>query len=253
VSVERAAGSAAVSAPSFATRELVQPSAWTQFRVFLAQGVRAELADRERILSPLLFAVVMLLLFSFALGDVDPSLLRRIYLAEAFITAFFALQIAFSRVFEPDRSDRVYDVLRTYPISHTAWFLAKYVLVLALGTLTLVPTLLLGAVLNQTGQVPLLSVEVMLIAMLALCGLAALGVLLSAVTLTASSRQILYPLLYFPLTTPVLLAAVQASLAIGEKASSTQALQAWGGLLLAFDVVYITLGILLFPSLVEAG
>ena len=225
---------------------------YEQFSTLVRQGMLAELADRERLVSPVLFGITMMILFSFALGDVDPSFVKRIYLAETFLTALFALQLTFSRLFEPDRQDRVFDLMRSYPISHAAWFLAKYVLVLAVGFAVLAPTMLFGAFLHQTARQPVFSWEVCGIAVLALAGLAALGVLLSAMTLKANSRQMLYPLLYFPLTTPVLLAAVQASLIILE-GGEPQALRAWLGLLTGFDVIYFTLGILLFTELVDDG
>lgn len=226
-------------------------SAGAQYKTIVAQGLRAELADKERLVSPVLFSITMLLLFSFALGELDASLKARVYLAQTFLTAFFALQLTFSRLFEPDRQDRVFDLMRSYPVSHTAWFLAKYTLVVLLGLMVLAPTLLFGAFLHQTDKAPVFSWTVCGIALLALLGLAALGILLSAMTLKANSRQILYPLLYFPLTTPVLLAAVQASLLVLESAKDADALKAWLGLLAGFDVIYFTLGVLLFTELVD--
>jgi heme exporter protein B len=227
------------------------PSGFRQYLILVRQGVRAELADLERIMSPVLFALTLLVVFSFAVGDVDDSLRVKIYLAETFLTAFFALQISFSRIFEPDRQDRVFDLMRTYPVSHNAWFLSKYTMVLALGIATLGPTLFFGAFLHQSTKVQLFSWVVCLIAFLALAGLAALGVLLSVVTLKANSRQILYPLLYFPLVTPVLLAAVQAAdLYLRDQALNDVVLP-WLGLLLAFDTIYFTLSFLLFPELVD--
>jgi len=223
---------------------------WRHYKTLVGQGVRAELADLERLVSPVLFAVTLLLLFSFAMGEVTDALRIKVYLAETFLTAFFALQLSFSRLFEPDRQDRVFDLIRTYPVSHTAWFLAKYTLVVLLGLATLVPTLVFGAFLNATQKLSLFSWSVCGVALLALAGLAALGVLLSALTLKANSRQILYPLLYFPLTTPVLLAAVQASSLILENGSA-DTLKGWLQLLLAFDTIYFTLGILLFTELVD--
>jgi len=229
----------------------MRSSLWRDYRTLVGQGVKAELADLERLVSPVLFALTMLLMFAFAIGDVEPSLRLRIYLAETFLTALFALQISFSRVFEPDRQDRVFDLMRTYPIDHTGWFLAKYTMVLLLGVATLGPILFFGAFVNQTPSQSLFSWLVVGIAAMALAGLAALGVLLAAMTLKANARQILYPLLYFPLATPVLLAAVQASQLYLGSGQISPDVRAWLGLLLGFDVIYITLGLLLFTELVD--
>lgn len=224
---------------------------WTHFKIMVRQGVRAELADKERIVSPILFAMTVLLLFSFAMGKVEPGLRLKWYTAETFLTAFFALQLGFSRIFEPDREDKVFDLLRSYPLSHGAWFLAKYTLVFLLGAIILVPTMLFGALLLHDPNTPLLSLPLFAVAILALAGLASLGVLLSAMTLKAEAKQLLYPILYFPLTTPVLLAAVQSTLALDEGSAFAGTSGAWLGLLACFDIIYFTLGFLLFPELVD--
>ena len=218
----------------------------------LKHGLATERADAERLISPLLFSVTLLVLFAFAVGDIDPSLRQRLYLAEVFLTGFFALQVAFQRLFDPDRQDRVFDVLRSYPVSPLAYFVSKYALVLLQGTGVLLPTLVVGAFLNQSQGLSLWSWFLVLVSLLALIGLGALGVLLSTLTLGARARQILYPLLYFPLTAPVLLAAVQSSTLFLENGQSlTPPVRAWLGLLLAFDTIYVTLGVLLFPELLD--
>lgn len=222
-----------------------------QYLLLVGQGIKAELADLERIVSPVLFALTLLVVFSFAVGDVEDSLRVKIYLAQTFLTAFFALQVSFSRIFDPDRQDKVFDLMRTYPVSHNAWFFAKYTMVMLLGSATLAPTLAFGAFLNQSTRITVFSWGVCLIAFLTLAGLAALGVLLSVVTLKANSRQILYPLLYFPLVTPVLLAAVQAADLYLRDGQWSDVVLPWLGLLLAFDTIYLTLSFLLFPELVD--
>lgn len=222
-----------------------------QLVLLLRQGFSAELADKERLLSPVLFGVTMLVLFAFALGDVDPSLRIKVFVAQTFLTSFFALQVSFSRLFEPDRQDRVFDLIRTYPVSYTAWFLAKYLLLLLLGVLTLFPMLAISSFLSLGARDGVVLWPIFAIALTSLAGLAAIGILLSAMTLKAAARQILYPLLYFPLTAPVLLAAVNASLVYLENQKFTEVVQNWCYLLLLFDVIYFTLGLLLFAELVD--
>jgi len=229
----------------------VKATTWSQYLTLVRQGLRAEFVDKERLISPVLFSLTMLVLFAFALGDLDQSLRIRVYLAETFLTALFALQMSFSRLFEPDRQDRVFELLRTYPISYTSLFLAKYSLVLILGSATLIPTMLFGAFLHQSANQQLFSWVVLGIGLLALAGLGALGVLLSALTLKAQARQIIYPLLYFPMTTPVLLAAVQSARLCLDVGLGSPELKSWLGLLAAFDIIYITLGVLLFTELMD--
>lgn len=227
------------------------PRAMEQFRILLKHGIRSELSDLERLISPILFALTILIMFSFAIGEVEPDMRIRIFVAELFLTTFLALQLSFSRVFEPMRSDRVFDLLRTYPVSYNAWFLAKYTLVILLGLSVAVPTLLIGATMAGAVAGSVSIWGLIPITFLAIAGLSALGILLAAVTMKTQARQVLYPLLYFPMATPVLMSAIQVSLIYLETGSYTSATNAWFVLLAAFDVIYATLGVLLFSELVD--
>ena len=225
----------------------------SQMRALLGQSLKVEWATPERWLSPLLFAITVLVLFSFAVGMVEGPDAAKLIVAETFLTAFFALQISFSRSLDPDMQDRVFDVLRTYPISPSAWFLSKYLLVFCMGALILIPTMVLSSFFYGKSGVSMLSIPLVAIALTALAGMSALGVLLSTMTMRSGSKQILYPLLYFPLTTPVLLSAVESSKAVLANGDSLETLMSsWLGLLVIFGIIYFTLGLLLFGELVKA-
>ncbi len=227
------------------------PNAFAQFRILLANGIKSELSDLERLISPLLFALTILILFAFAVGEVEPDMRIKLFVAEVFLTTFLALQISFSRVFEPARTDKVFDLLRTYPVSYNAWFLAKYVLVVMLGLSVALPTIFIGAIMNGKALANVSIWGIIPVTVLAVAGLSALGVLLAAITMKAQSRQILYPLLYFPMTAPVLLSAIQVSVTYLEKGIFNSDSKAWFLLLASFDVIYVTLGVLLFSELVD--
>jgi heme exporter protein B len=228
-----------------------QSSFWEQVALVITHGARAEWADKERIISPILFAMTVILLFNFSLGDTDPRLRHQLFTAEAFMTGFLALQICYVRVFEPDQEDKIFELLRSYPLNPTAWYIGKYILVLILSSLILFPTVLIAAFIMYDPNGPLISWFFTLILWLSIMGLSAIGVLLSAITLKARARQILFPLLYFPLTTPVLLAGVSATLTYLDHQELNEAVQGWTGLLCLFNVIYLTLGILLFAEIVD--
>lgn len=227
------------------------PGSFAQFKILLSNGIKSELSDLERLISPLLFALTILIMFSFAIGEVDPDVRIKFFVAQIFLTTFLALQISFSRVFEPARTDKVFDLLRTYPISYTSWFMAKYVLVILLGLTVALPTILIGSILAGSALANVSVWGLIPVAALAIMGLSALGVLLAAITMKAQARQILYPLLYFPMTAPVLLTSIQVSLTYLETGKFTSATDSWFLLLGSFDVIYVTLGILLFSELVD--
>lgn len=225
----------------------------TQFRALLWQALQVEWSNAERWMSPLLFSTTMILLFAFAFGKVETRFLPQLYIAATYLTASFSLQIAFSRVLEPDTQDRVFDQLRSYPVSPSAWFLSKYTIVILLGALILVPTLFLSNLfLNNEGPASLLNGSVLIVAFVMLLSLGALGVLLSTMMLRSNAKQILYPLLYFPLTVPVLLSAVESSRSLLVDGKDLGYLMSsWLGLLVIFGIMYFTLCLLLFGELVK--
>ncbi len=230
------------------------PSATKQYQLFVRHGINAELADLERLISPILFAITVLLLFSFAFGDVADNFKLKLFLAETYLTLFMTLQLSFARLFEPEREDRAFDLIRTCPVSYSAWYLGKYTVVMLVGIATVLPAMVIANFFHHptsSAQISFFSWPMLLIATSVLSGLAALGVLLTAVVMKSQAKQILYPILYFPLATPVLLAGIEASQFYMENGTLGQTMQSWGGILLAFQIIYFTLGILLFPELVD--
>lgn len=223
-----------------------------QLWALLVQNIKVEWSNAERWISPLLFATTMLILFSFAIGKLEEEVVAKVFVAETFLTALFALQLSLARTLEPDTHDRVFELLRTYPIAPTAWFLSKYLLVLMTGTLIVVPTIFLSSFFHAESAVSLLHAPVFVVALLVIASLGSLGLLLSTMTMRAGSRQILYPILYFPLTVPVLLCAVESckSIIIDQR-SIADLMGSWLGLLSIFGIIYLTLGLLLFGELVK--
>jgi len=95
--------------------------------------------------------------------------------------------------------------------------------------------------------------KMLLTLFLTLVGLVSVGTLLAFLVMFAAGRHLLYPILYFPLCVPVLLCAYENMLAsLTQQMALTAMLQSWLGLLLAFDLVYVTLGTMFFGELLRA-
>ena len=224
-----------------------------QVRILFKHFVRSEIADLSRWASALLFAATVLLIFGFAFGSMDPSIKTKVVVAQVILTIFLALQTSFSQVFAPEAEDRAFDVLRTSPVSPEAWFLSKYLVVVFFGLLTLIPTLILSAFFYHQIADALLSIDMLILSFLVVLGLSAIGTLLAALVHRAEARALLYPLIYFPLTVPVLLAASQTATSIVVKGQGLgEGLSSWLGMLLIFDIIYFVLGLLLFNELIQA-
>ena len=192
----------------------------------------------------------MLLLFWFAIGELPNEEAVRAYVAETYLAAFFALQLCFARIFEPEQRDGAFELMRTYPVSPTAWFLSKLSTVWLTGAIVLLASMLLGAFFHGQIDRPLLDGTLIVIGFSTLLGLGAIGIMLASITMRSSARQIMFPLIYFPLTVPLLLAATQSSeMHIINNASLSTLSESWLGLLAAFDLIYVAIGLLLYDQL----
>ncbi|MBP6217754.1 MAG: heme exporter protein CcmB [Oligoflexales bacterium] len=217
-----------------------------QFKIFFRQGLRADWADKEKLLTPFFFSASLLILFVFAGGEqVSQESRSTLFLAEALLTLFFTLQTIYLRIFSAEEDDGVFTLALTYPVSQQAVFLSKICLSTLWGTCVTLPSLLLNYLFHgiDFGFAVLFGIS-----FLVLLSLGSLGVLLSALTLRASGREVLFPILYFLLSSPVLLAASQALLAY---LTDEPSMLRWVGLLGACDLIYLSLGLILFDEIFE--
>lgn len=222
-------------------KQLYAPPFW----ILLKHFMRVEFSQRERLITPLFFGAVVLLLFAFTIPELSAELRTRMMVAECLISSFFALQIALSRAFEVEAQDRVFDMIRTSPIEATSFISAKLIHVTVMGLTTLVLTVIAAATFQGFSSERLFSPTTLGLGLLTVVGLASLGVLLAAITLRAQAKQVLFPLLYFPLSTPVLIAASEFLSRYLEKPVWDETAKGWLIMLAAFDVIYLTLAILM--------
>lgn len=224
----------------------MEVSGWQQLWLYLSYGLKLEFNDRERLLSPLLFAISVVVLLAICLAPDSPQLAQRATVAEIFIALFLAVQIAGSRIFANEQDNGILELLCTYPLRREIWYLGKLLVFFISATVFVVPTVILAFVFNGQADGFVL---VLAVALLALFALATLAVLLAVIVRRASARHVLYPIVFFPLTTPLLIAAAEVSLAHLQMNGAIQT--NWLSIVVGFAIIYFTLGILLFGELVD--
>lgn len=219
---------------------------WQQLWLCLSYGLKLEFIDRERLLSPLLFAVSVVVLLAICLAPDSPQLAQRATVAEIFIALFLAIQIAGSRIFANEQDNGILELLCTYPLRREVWYLGKLLVFFISATVFVIPTVFLAFVFNgQTEGI----IFVLAVALLTLFALATLAVLLAVIVRRASARHVLYPIVFFPLTTPLLIAGAEVSLAYLQMDGMIQT--NWLSIVVGFAIIYFTLGILLFGELID--
>jgi len=213
--------------------------------LLLRQSLRIDVSSRERLITPLFFAAIVLLLFSFAMPEPDPIIRIRMMVAQSQLAIFFALQLSFSRAFESEKTDRVFEHLKMSPIDSSAFVVSKILHVLIVGGLTMICTGVCSIVLQGHDLSLIMDPFVISGSFLSLLGLSSLGVLLAAITLRADGQGILFPLLYFPLSVPVLLCSTESLSMWIEKPVWNETLRGWATILVAFDAIYLTIALLM--------
>jgi heme exporter protein CcmB len=160
----------------------------------------------------------------------------------------FSGTLALGRTFERERQADTLRALMLAPADRPALYAGKLVgmlLLMALVELILVP--LVGLLF----QAPIFRAPFRLAGLLAAgtLGFAAIGTLFAAMLVRARSRDVLLPVLLYPMTVPVMIAGVRGTAALFQPQPDAGMAQFWFALLVFFDVVFVTLALWTFEPL----
>lgn len=220
-------------------------------RLIVAKDLAIELRSREIVYTALFFAVSCVLIFAFAFVKegraVDDAAAGILWIAIA-----FSGTLAIGRSFERERQNETLRALLASPIARPSLYVGKLVAVLAL--LAAVELVLVPLVALMFGG-GFLAHPVMLIVLLVLgsTGFAAVGTLFAAMLLRSRSRDVLLPIVLYPITVPVIIAGVRGTAALLQPEPDLASARAWGAMLLCFDVVFITLALWTFEAVMSDG
>lgn len=208
-----------------------------------------EWRGRSRFVSVLLFGVVTLLLFSFAVGP-DSAALRSGAAGFLVLALLLSSTLGLSESFRLEQEDRALEGLLLLPVEPMAIFYGKAIgntlLLLVLAPILVPIALVLYVVELDAARLATL----MLVWLLAAAGLSAPGTLYAAMTSRLRSQDVVLPVLLFPLVVPVLLGSVKLVDLILSGDPMGQA-RSWFALLIGFDVIYWSLCGVLFPFAIE--
>jgi len=223
-----------------------EPTLWRDAVLVAAKDLRVELRSRVATNQVVPFAVLVLILFAFAL-DPDRGILGRAAAGLFWVTVLFSAVLAIQRSFAIEADDDARDSLRLSGLDGAGIFLGKAAAV-ALELLVLEVVLAVGvAVLYDVSLHG--GVLLVLICLLATVGIAASGIVYGVVAAGLRVSDTLLPLLVLPVLAPVLLAATRAS----EAALATVPGEAWPWvrLLAVFATIYTVFGVVAFGPLLE--
>lgn len=217
--------------------------------VLLRKDLLVEWRARAQVVALLGFAAVVLLLFSFAVGP-DSTMLARHAGGYLWLALLLASTLLLARSMQIETETGALEALLLAPVPAPSIFYGKALANTAV--MLLVSIVALPVDLAITGAVLVESPAWLVLALvLGSAGIAAPGTFYAALTARVAGRQILLPLLLFPLIVPALLAAVKATTLV-MTGDPMEQLPSWLLLLACFDLIYWSLCGLLFERVVEA-
>jgi len=215
--------------------------------VIVRKDFTVEWRSREILYTTLFFAVSCVLVFAFALvregRPMEDAAAGILWVAIA-----FAGTLALGRTFERERQSETLRALMLAPADRPAVYVGKLAGIL----------LLLGAV--EGLLVPLVGVLfdapfwarpgwMLALLLTGTLGFASVGTLFAAMLVRARSRDVMLPVLLYPITVPVIIAGVRGTAALIQSTPDEPMARFWVSLLLFFDVVFVTLALWTFEPL----
>ena len=214
---------------------------WGPVLAILWKDLLLEARTREVIVPVLLFAVLVVVVFNFAI-EPRPALVAVVAPGVLWLAFVFAGAMGLTRTFALEKEDGGVEGLMLCPVGRDVLYVGK-----VLGSLVflLVVEALTLPVFAALFNLPIWQPELWLLVVLATIGLAAVGTVFSAMVANTRAREVLLPVLFFPILVPVIIAAVEATGAIIE-GDAWNSYSRWLGLTAAFDAVFLVLGAITF-------
>src|SRR5271157_5085467 len=222
--------------------KLPEDSLWAVTLATLVKDIRLEWRSKDALNSMLFFSLLVVVIFSFSFDPLAEES-RHIVGGLIWVAFLFAAVVALNQTWARELRNQVLDAYRVSPAPAAALFLAKvlgnFIFVTVLQAL-MTPLFIVFYQLRALGP----AWQLLVVAVLGTWALVVNGTFFAAMSIRTRSREIMLPLLLFPISIPALLAMVEATTSIlnGEGA------RFWIVLLATYDLVFTTVCLLLFET-----
>ena len=213
----------------------------------LAKDLRLEWRSKDAINAMLFFSLLVVVVFSFSF-DPNAEESRQIAGGLVWVAFLFAAVVALNQTWARELRNQVLDAYRVSPAPATSLFLAKALgnfIFVAILEMLMTPLFIMFYKLRALGP----AWQLIPIAVLGTWAIVVNGTFFAAMSLRTRSREIMLPLLLFPVTIPALLAMVNATTAV---LSGELSAKFWIVLLTTYDLVFTIACLMLFESVLHA-
>ena len=210
------------------------------------KDLAAEMRSRDLLSSMLVFALLVILIFNFAL-ELDAKTRANVTSGVLWVTFAFAGTLGLNRSMATEKDRGCLDGLLLAPVDRSAIYFGK-----ALGNLVfmLIVEAIVLPVYSVLYNTNLFEPGLILVIILGSIGYVAVGTMLSSMAVQTRTRDVLLPILLFPVVIPVLIASVKASSGFLQGIELAE-IMPWINLLIVYDVVFTAVAFMAFDYVVE--
>lgn len=209
------------------------------------KDILSEVRTREIATSLVAFALLVIVVVSFALEPGEQT--SPIAAGILWVAFTFAGVLGLSRSFVMEKDKGCLQGLMLCPVDRSLIYLGKMLSIVVF--MLVVEAIILPVFVILLDQ-PLFPPQLAVIALLATIGFAAVGTLFSALAVNTKARDVMLPLLFLPVASPVIIAAIRSS-GLALSGESWGAIASWLGIMAAFDVIFLVVSLLVFKFVIE--
>jgi heme exporter protein CcmB len=215
--------------------------------LIVRKDIAVEVRSWELVSTTVFFAFACVLVFAFAFVE-EGRVVSNVSAGILWIAIAFSGTLALARTFERERQTETLRALLLAPADRPALYVGK---LLGIVLLMLTTEAVLVPLVALFFQAPVFASPALLVALLVAgtIGYAAVGTLFAAMLVRARSRDVMLPILLYPITIPVIIAGVRGTAALFQENPDPVVAQFWLGLLVFFDLVFVTLALWTFEPL----
>ena len=223
-----------------------RPSHLRQMGALLWKDVLIELRTRDAIVAMMVFGILALTVFNFAF-ELRAESIALVAPGVLWVAVLFAGVLGLGRAFTHERERGSMEGLLLCPADRGTIFVAKF-----LANLTFIGAaeIVIVPVYDSFFDVAALRPGVVAVILLATIGFAAVGTVFGAMSVNTRAKEVMLPVLLLPIVTPLIIGAVRATGVLIDGGAFSE-IWTWVNLLIAVDVVYLTVSFLVFEFVLE--
>jgi heme exporter protein B len=221
---------------------------FSKIRAIFWKDILWEIRTKEMIISMLVFSLMVTVIFNFAFPP-GSEFIQQAAPGMLWMTFIFASILGMNRSFVYEVDKGCLQGVMLAPIDRNIIYISKFLvnlIFIGLVELIVLPIFSIFFDLNMMGSL----FKLFTVIILSTIGIAAIGTLFSAISVNTKTREVMLPILHFPVSIPVIIAAVQSTTAIFE-GRDWSVIWGWLKILIAFDIIFIVVALLTFEYVIE--